>query len=390
MKIVHLCLSGAFNENWGYQENLLSKYHKLLGHEVTIITSNLIKNQNTSDKKIPPESYLLDNGVKIIRIPFQKLGISFLSNKFKVYNNLYEKINIEKPDLIFMHGVQFFSVNSVINYVEGNKNVNLVIDNHGDFTNSAQNFFSKNILHKIIWKRNIKKLEPYVDKFYGVLPARVDFLLDIYKTPPSKTELLLMGADDEKIEGKNISQIKKNIRNKYNISNKDFLIITGGKIGQHKKQTLKLMKAVSNLNKKNIKLLIFGSVADELKDSFNRLTIDENIKFIGWLQTDQIYEHFFASDLGFFPGRHSVLWEQAIATGLPCVFKYWEGTTHVDLGGNCKFIYNDSIEEMYSILFNLIDKKDIYNKMKTVTLKKGFNKFSYKRIAKKSIDFSSK
>ena len=32
MKIVVLCLGDAYNEGFGYQENLLSKYQKILGY----------------------------------------------------------------------------------------------------------------------------------------------------------------------------------------------------------------------------------------------------------------------------------------------------------------------------------------------------------------------
>ena len=31
------------------------------------------------------------------------------------------------------------------------------------------------------------------------------------------------------------------------------------------------------------------------------------------------------------------------------IVKYWEGTTHVDIGGNCEFIYKDSVEEIRNI-----------------------------------------
>ena len=39
MKIVHLCLSNFYIDNFGYQENILPKYNKDDGHEVTIIAS---------------------------------------------------------------------------------------------------------------------------------------------------------------------------------------------------------------------------------------------------------------------------------------------------------------------------------------------------------------
>ena len=43
-----------------------------------------------------------------------------------------------------------------------------------------------------------------------------------------------------------------------------------------------------------------------------------------------------------------MFWEQVAGMGIPMVCKYWEGTTHVDCGGNVKFLYRDSVEEIKS------------------------------------------
>ena len=53
----------------------------------------------------------------------------------------------------------------------------------------------------------------------------------------------------------------------------------------------------------------------------------------------QSYNLFSAADLVVFPGRHSVYWEQVVAIGTPMVVKYWDGTTHIDIGGNCMYLY---------------------------------------------------
>ena len=42
MKIVHLCLCGPVTDGWNYQDNILPKYHKLMGHNTTIVTSEFI------------------------------------------------------------------------------------------------------------------------------------------------------------------------------------------------------------------------------------------------------------------------------------------------------------------------------------------------------------
>lgn len=228
-------------------------------------------------------------------------------------------------------------------------------------------------------------IEPYTIKFYGVLPARVDFLKDIYKLPEGKVELLVMGADDERVKEAKNTDVKKEIREKYNIKSDDFLIITGGKIDNAKRQILLLMQAIRQIEKENVKLIVFGSVDKELKDEVNSLTDSDKIQYIGWVQSEDSYKYFASADLVVFPGRHSVFWEQVAGLGIPMIVKYWEGTTHVDLGGNVKFLYKDSIDEIKEEISTILNKCEIYENMKNVAENKGMEKFSYVNIAKRSI-----
>ena len=70
-----------------------------------------------------------------------------------------------------------------------------------------------------------------------------------------KLDLLPAGADDEKIDYHNRSTIKKEICDKYDISNDDFLVITGGKIDE-KKNIDKLMEAVTKIDNPKINSLL--------------------------------------------------------------------------------------------------------------------------------------
>jgi len=385
MKILHMCLACFYIDNHSYQENMLPKYHKKMGHEVTILASMLSFNSSGEPCYLNNESeYLNSDGIKVIRKDY-RAPIKSINRVLRSYNETYKIIEQEKPQVIFVHGSQFVDIKCIIKYVKKYKDVKVFIDNHADFSNSATNWISKNILHKVIWKYFAKKMIPYTTKFYGVLPSRVDFLVNMYRLPKEKVELLVMGADDEKVDLSSRKVIRSEIREKYNINENDFLIITGGKIDSAKWQTLLLMEAVKEMNKKEIKLIVFGSVTDDLKKDISQYANENNVKYIGWIGSEDVYDYFAASDLAVFPGRHSVLWEQAVGTGIPCIFKFWEGTTHVDVGGNCKFLYNDDKEEIKKKLNEIIDNKDIYNEMKKVSLERGISTFSYRDIAERSI-----
>lgn len=388
MRILHICLSSFYIDNYAYQENMLPKYHKMDGNDVFIISSLFTFEGNNKQNYLPHAvTYKNEYGIEVSRLELKHKGK--LAKKLRHYKGTYKAIEKYAPDIIFIHNVQFMDITKVVKYLKKHPDVKVYADNHSDFINSASTWLSKNLLHKIIWKHYAKKIEPYVTKFYGVLPARVDFLKDVYSLPDKKVELLVMGADDEKvIEAKN-GDFRKKLREKYGVKDDEFLIITGGKIDHNKTETLDLMKAVSRLDKK-IKLLVFGSVAPALKEEFDRLAQNKNIIYIGWINATDVYKYFSASDLAVFPGKHSVLWEQAVGMGVPCVFRKLDGFTHVDLGGNCVFIETPSEKTLKNVIEAIKNDNPFYRKMLSVSQKKGMTKFSYRDIARRSIQAHNK
>lgn len=68
------------------------------------------------------------------------------------------------------------------------------------------------------------------------------------------------------------------------------------------------------------------------------------------------------------------------------ICKAWEGTMHVDLGGNVIFLEKDSADEIYGIIKKLTENKEAYQEMKKVAEREGMKIFSYSDIAKRSIE----
>lgn len=383
MKILHLCLGCFYVDNYSYQENMLPKYHKSMGYDVEIVASTLSFDKNGNSCNINSGVYNNEFGIKVTRLPYARWAGVKLGKFLRVYEGTYEVIEKIKPNIIFIHGCQFLDMKLVVKYVK-KYNCKIYVDNHADFSNSATNWLSKNILHGVLWKYCAHIIEPYTLKFYGVLPVRVDFLKDIYKLPSDKCELLVMGADDDLVKSAN-SEMRKKIRKKYGILQNEFLVITGGKIDKWKTQTFLLMEAIKKIDSDKIKLLVFGSVTTELKDHMKSLVDESKIRYIGWIQSKDSYNLFSAADLVVFPGRHSVMWEQVVAQGIPMIVKKWQGTTHVDLGGNVKFITEDSIEEIQMLIEEVFNNREEYIKMKEIAVEKGMKEFSYAEIAKKAI-----
>lgn len=382
MKIVHLCLACFFPDGFTYQENMLPKWHKRLGHDVEVIASLLSFDESGRDIILPESgSYLNEYGIPVTRLAYKEpIGVY---RKFNRFVGLVDALEKAEPDVLFIHGCQFLDMDVVVSYLKRHQAIRVYVDNHADYSNSARNWPSKHILHRVIWRHCAKAVEPYATTFWGVLPARVDFLVENYGLPRKKCELLVMGADDDEVERAAAPNIRAVVREKYGVHDGDFLIVTGGKIDPAKSQTLTLMQCVAESDDEHLKLLIFGSVAPELRVRFDELASSPRIDYAGWMDSSGSYDCFAAADLVCFPGRHSVFWEQAVAQGRPMLVKSWDGTAHVDCGGNVAFLSGDSKEELDRAIKQLTSP-DVFAQMLTSASEAADN-FLYSKIAEKSI-----
>ncbi len=384
MKIVHVCLVGGYTEGLNYQENNIIKYQAEDGHEVSLITTDHCFTEGIWGLCPTENDYINPSGVHIIRLSFAfpfAYNINRQIGIFKGFKKTLEKLN---PDVIFVHNLQFQDFRKVAVYKRKHPKVVIYADNHSDFSNSARNWLSRNTLYRFWWRPCAKAVEPYVEKFFGVMPSRVDFLQNIYGIAKDKTDMLIMGADDESVAHAASKEVQGNIRKRYGIQPEDFLIVTGGKIDAFKTQTLLLLQAVQEIPRENLKLLLFGSIEEELKDRLFALCDGKKVQYIGWAKGEQSYEYFAGADLVVFPGRHSIYWEQVVAQGIPMICKYWEGTTHVDIGGNVIFLMEDSVALIKEKILDLLDNPKKYEKMKKSAESDGKNVFSYRLISRKA------
>lgn len=382
MKIVHIAPVSPYNDYWGYQENLLPKYQKKLGHDVTLIITNLM-HKNGKIVATEPSDYTLDDDVRVIRLKKKKYPSRILTNLLSKLDVLPLLKEI-RPDFIFYHGLLGTTIKDAIKYkTEFNHDCIIVQDNHLDYFNgpTANTFTSKLIraFSRYINRKSIK----HVERVYGVTPWRKKYAEDYFKIPKHKTDVLIMGADDEKINLSEKDQIRSAIRKKYDIKDTDFLVVSGGKIDKNKGFDL-LIKACKNLN--NVKLLIFGNIHDDIKSDFHKnLNETANAFYIGWIDADKVYDYFIAADLVCFPGSHSVMWEQACACKVPCLFKHWNGMEHVNNGGNSMLIDEITEESLCAAIKELYNTEK-YENMCSVANSQATDIYLYSNIAKKSLE----
>ena len=384
MKVIHIAPNSSYTGGWSYQENYLPKYQAKLGHDVILITTNLT-HVGMHLVECGCEDFISEEGFRVIR---QKSYTGFCILYKDVFKKLpvYDILVREHPDFIFFHGLVNSTIFQVCKYKRKvNRACVIVQDNHldpniGYSIEKARSPLRFYVLRSI-YRTFFLITKNCISKVYGVTPWRQTYAEKYFGVPAAMTDLLIMGADDEKINFNERDSIRSDIRKKFEIKDTDVLICTGGKIDAKKRITL-LMDAVKLLD--NVKLLIFGDVSDTIKDEFTG-KLSDKIVWVGFIPSDECYNYFLASDLAVFPGQHSVLWEQACACKIPCLFARWEGMEHVNNGGNSDFIDDISVEGIKEKISQLMFSPE-YEKMKRAAESDKTDIYLYSKIAEKSLE----
>lgn len=381
MRIVHICLACFYIEGWGYQENILPKYHAQAGHDVMVLTSDYMFNSR-SEKVVKQErDYVNPHGVHV-KVLDRTRRYGWYS-RFGDFSNVCEELEAFRPDVIFVHGGQFVALKDVVSYCRRYKTVKLYIDQHADYYNAPVKTFKQKLVSYWIHGYWIRKASKLAQKVWGVTPWRCQYLHEIYGVPENKIDLLVMGGDDALIPFAQAQQIRIQIRQDLGIGEDDFVVVTGGKIDRAKNIHL-LAQAVRELKRENLHLIVFGQPTTDMEETVEKMAADPRCHCVGWVDSAKVYDYFLASDIAAFPGTHSVLWEQVCACGTPALFKEWEGMRHVCVNGNAKLLCLDSVEEIKSNIVHLLDNPSTYNEMREAA-NQCKEAFFYSQIAKRAI-----
>lgn len=335
MKILIMC--DLFDENIGSQENILAKYFRKHGHQVTILTStyesvfDFIANRHDATK--PGKTYYIDD-LKVVRAPFRMN----ILHKLRSYRGVNKTIEETAPDMIFMLDIMPDMI-EVVRYKKRHPHVRFVMDYHADYSNSGKNWLSIKILHGILRKSILYYGLPYLDGIYPVTPGSGDFLKEVYGIGWDRMTLLPLGADmDNGIEIAR-RQEGRALRRELGIAPEAKVIFSGGKFAKLKRTEL-LIEAVRRLPHQPIELVIVGAanIGEEEYAAMLREVAgdDPRIHFVGWLDNAGLFRFMDMADLAVFPASQSSLWVQAVSMGLPLVVGNFgaQDTSYMNAHGN--------------------------------------------------------
>lgn len=310
MKIVHICLSCFYIDKFLYQENIIPRENKIDGHDVKIIASTETYIDNNKIGYISPGQYINEDGIPVIRLEYKNFLPHSIMRKLRMHNDVFKLLDDFGPDVIFFHGLCGWELLSVAAYKKQHPQVKFYADSHEDSNNSARNFLSKVLLHKMYYRAILNRVLPYINKILCISIETMAFVKNTYGIPDSMLEFFPLGGviyNDDDYNKKRIS-----MRNLIGLADSDVLVVQAGKMGR-KKKVIESIRTFHKIKRDNLHLLLIGSFDDEIKDIVQSLLVkSKNISYMGWKESNELMDYLCAADVYLQPGSQSAIMQNAL------------------------------------------------------------------------------
>lgn len=294
MKIIHV--EDRFEPTAGYQINELLKEQSKMDNEIVVISSTMSIFSNENELVNQDAIFEKETGVKVIR-----LKPLFVFSSRYYFNNLFKIIDDLKPDIVFLHGIVDFK--DLILFGP-KKSYYICRDCHMSWV-ASKNRFSKNIakVFSSLFSKKINISNKY--KMIYSLGIEESQYLESIGIDNKMIEYLPHGYNSDEMFFSNIA--RKEIRNKYSISEDEVLISYIGKFDKNKRPdiVLDIIDALGVEYKKNIKLLFVGNMTGDYEKLIYKKVSQYNLlskcTFIEAQPYKLLYKFFSASDICIWP-----------------------------------------------------------------------------------------
>jgi 1,2-diacylglycerol 3-alpha-glucosyltransferase len=338
MKILHICISGAFTDGMSYQENELVEQHAVQGHDVTVIASSEVYGPEKLIVQTENGRSQLACGATLIRLPYI-WGISgWFATKLRAHGGLRACLEAIQPERIMFHGLTAWDLLIVAAYVRRNPGVKLIADCHEDFNNCARNWASRELLHKLFYKPIFNRCVDQIQEVLCVTVESMNFAVDFYGSPRSKTRIYPLGCTIE--TNATVVQRRRDFRARYGIGDSDVVITQTGKL-DHTKRLVTALQAFSANPSTSLKFLIAGRLTDDVKsECMSLIQSDPRIADLGWQSTDELRSVLAGADCFLQPFGQTVTTQMAMSYG--CVILAQDLPSHRWLVGDNEFLFKDA------------------------------------------------
>ena len=400
MKILHII--GYFQPELGYEEYYTAMNQVKMGHDVHVITSDMIFPFKNVEKMLKQSGskyktrkrkvgFSKVDGIKVYRLPHY---LEYMDCIF--VRGMKKHICKIDPDIIHVHepkqGTGFQGV------YHAKDRYPIVIDSHDcGLINTDVYILDKSLrsLKALVIRYEYygfrKRLANYSFKRtkHIIAPVKcvVDFLDWVYGIKGKKVRYVPLGADSSVFYPDN--RKRKKIRKKLDIGDDEVVITTSGIMSERKRIDV-LIKTFHKLQKDHkIRLLIIGEGSEEyvgsLKDLVKRLKLKGKVTFAGFLSKEVLNEYLNASDIGAWVANNSVSMIEAMACGLPVIIPEMQFHEPATYGNGFIFPKND-FRRFEDYLKKLVENPELRKKMGKNSLDAVERDLSYVAYTKKILD----
>lgn len=381
MRILHLCLACFYVDGYNYQENVLPRVQKQLGCDVEIIASTETYVDNINIGYIEPQTYVSEDGIKVVRLPYKKSIIKKIERKRRSYIGLYGEIERFDPDIIFAHGMQFKDLDVVTEYKKAHPEIVIYADSHEDIYNSAKTFLSREFLYKRYYNQIIARNISSIKKVLCLSKETMDFMENVCNVPQNKLSFFPLGG--EILTDEEYNKTRKLFRSKLGVNDDEIVLMFSGKIGEGKK-VKELVNAFYKVKASNVKLVLIGSIgADEEKDYLDLFNRDSRIDYVGWKSSKELLSYLCACDLYCQPGSQSATMQNAACNR--CALLLYPYDSHLYLWGENAAFYAKSEQDIYNIFEMVINNNSILENTRNNCFAIASKTLDYKKMGEKVI-----
>lgn len=348
MRILIVTTGNEFTPSMLYKENYIIKAAQDHGDEIFVFANQYTYVKGKTELAVAQEKI---EGYTLKRFKYRSYGNKMLTSRVRRIDGLENEIVRLKPDLIFFNCGQVYNIKNLKLIKQALPDVKIVIDFSTKYLNSARNWFSKNIQHRLMYRSWLQEALPYVDKIFYISQESKVFAQEMYKIPDEIMEHNNLPGETIPVETK--MAYKHEVFAKLGMTKDTIMFMYSGKIYPEKK-VAHLVRAFVRTKVPNFRLIIIGVYNDDA----SRLTIapliasDKRIKFMNFVSGSELTKYVCAADLYIQPGSISQTCQTAVCCGTPLCFN--DIPTHREIyNGNGFFV--DSEEDIYNV-FETIGK----------------------------------
>jgi 1,2-diacylglycerol 3-alpha-glucosyltransferase len=377
MRVVHIC-PHFFSDGFTYQENLLARQHHVDGHEVLVASTEDRLDRDGRLVRCGIGRSVSMDGFEIHRLAFPPMLPRWVARKVRWMRGLMGLLKEFGPDAAVFHGPQSLSLLEFRNFQRLFPQVHCYVDCHSDPYTTGRTWMSRNVLHRIFYRQIVRATLPELGPLLCISLDVQSFVVEHYGLKPEELEFYPLGgvlhSDAEYL------QLRERGRSRLSVGPDTTVLLQTGKMDRHKRLA-ETLRAFSDAGGPSAVLVIAGTISgDTARECMSLIERDVRIRYLGWVNAEQLAELLCACDLYVQPGGQSATMQLALCARCPVVLR--DVPSHSPfVRGNGWLIHSQ--DELRAVFGHIAIDSDVLADMSRRSFELGREFLDYRKLSKR-------